>query len=143
MNMRALNRAIEKAFLQNGEDIDELLRCMGEELGCRRISIFEENGEGTCDNTYEWCARGVVRERILLQHMAISRFDSWHDRLVNRETIAVFSAEELKEHDPDVYDLFIAQGIDRALVTLLAFHGRNFGFCILEDPATRPWPTGS
>lgn len=132
--MRALNRAIEKAFLQNGEDIDELLSCMGEELGCRRISIFEENEAGTCDNTYEWCAPGVVRERILLQHMDIARFDSWHDRLVNRETIAVFSAEELKDHDPDVYAMFVEQGIHQALVTLLAFHGRNFGFCILEDP---------
>lgn len=135
MNMRALNRAIEKAFVQNGEDIDEFLSCMGEELGCKRISIFEENEEGDCDNTYEWCARGVVRERILLQHIAVSRFDSWQERLSRRETIAVFSAEELKDHDPDVYAMFLEQVIHRALVTLLAFHGRNFGFCILEDPS--------
>lgn len=134
--MQALNRAIERAFAQSeGENnIADLLSCMGEELGCKRISIFEENDEGTCDNTYEWCAPGVVRERILLQHVAIARFDSWHERLTHRETIVVRSPEEIRESDPDVYNMFVDQQISSALVTLLAFHGRNFGFCILEDP---------
>ena len=134
--MQALNRAIEKAFAHTEGDnnIDGLLACMGEELGCRRISIFEENDDGFCDNTYEWCRGDVVHERILLQHIAISRFDSWHDRLVNRETIVVRRPDELREHDPDVYQMFVDQGIESALVTLLAYHGRNFGFCILEDP---------
>jgi len=135
--MQMLNRAIEKAFAhsENDNNIDELLVCMGEELGCKRISIFEENDEGSCDNTYEWCAAGVVHERIMLQHVAISRFDSWHDRLVNHETIVVREAEDLRERDPDVYQMFVEQQISSALVTLLAYHGKNFGFCILEDPS--------
>ncbi|MBR6889819.1 MAG: EAL domain-containing protein [Clostridia bacterium] len=134
--MRALNRAIERAFAQSEGDnnISDLLSCMGEELGCKRISIFEENEEGACDNTYEWVAPGVVHERILLQHVAIARFDTWHDRLIHRETIVVRAPEDLRAHDPDVYEMFVEQGIHSALVTLLAFHGRNFGFCILEDP---------
>ena len=51
--MEALNRAIEKAFnhSHNDDNIDELLSCLGEELGCKRISIFEENEKGACDNT--------------------------------------------------------------------------------------------
>ena len=134
--MQALNRAIERAFEQSEGDnnIADLLACMGEEMGCMRISIFEENAEGTCDNTYEWCAPGVVRERILLQHIAVARFDSWHDRLIQRETIVVRKLEDIRVSDPDVYNLFVEQGIHSALVTLLAFHGKNFGFCILEDP---------
>ena len=135
--MKALNRAFDKAFLHSEDDdnISELLACMGEELGCERISIFEENEEGTCDNTYEWCSPGVIREQILMQHVAIARFDSWHDRLINHETIVVRSQEELVDHDPDVYAMFVEQNIHRAIVTLLAFHGKNFGFCILEDPS--------
>ena len=135
-HMQALNKAIEKAFShsQNDDNIDELLCCMDEEFGCSRISIFEENDQGSCDNTYEWCRPGVVHERILLQHIAIARFDSWHDRLINRETITVRSPEELRASDPDVFRMFIDQHIHSALVTLLAFHGKNFGFCILEDP---------
>lgn len=134
--MKALNRAFEKAFLHSEKDnnISELLACMGEELGCKRISIFEENDEGTCDNTYEWCQKGVVCEQILLQHIALSKFDTWHDRLINNEIIVVQSPEELREHDPDVYNMFLEQEIHSAIVTLLAFHGTNFGFCILEDP---------
>lgn len=89
--MKALNRAFDKAFAHSEGDnnIAELLACMGEELGCDRISIFEENEEGTCDNTYEWCKTGVVREQLLLQHIEISKFDTWHDRLIHREMIAV------------------------------------------------------
>ncbi len=134
--MQALNRAIEKAFShsENDNNIDELLLCLGEELGCRRISIFEENDKGTCDNTYEWCQAGVVHERVLLQHIENERFDTWHDRLISRETIVVHDPEELRSHDPDVYQMFVEQQIHSALVTLLAFHGCNFGFCILEDP---------
>ncbi len=134
--MQALNRAIEKAFAHTGGDdnIDELLACMGEELGCKRISIFEENEDGFCDNTYEWCRNDAVRERILLQHISIAKFDSWHGRLANRETILVRAPGDLRESDPDVYQMFVDQGIESALVTLLAYHGKNFGFCILEDP---------
>ena len=135
--MEALNKAFEKAFLHSERDdnISELLACMGEELGCIRISIFEEDEEGACDNTYEWCREGIIREQIMLQHVSIAKFDSWHDRLVNHETIVVRSREELKDHDPDVYNLFVEEGIHTAIVTLLAFHGVNFGFCILEDPS--------
>lgn len=135
-HMKALNRAFEKAFAHRSENdtIEELLSCMGEELGCDRISIFEENEAGFCDNTYEWCRSGVVHEQILLQHIAISRFDTWHDRLVNNEIILVTDPSDLKDHDPDVYQAFLEQGITSAIVALLAFHGKNFGFFILENP---------
>lgn len=134
--MEALNRAFKEAFSHSDEEdnIAGLLACMGQELGCDRISIFEENEEGSCDNTYEWCRPGVVHEQILLQHIAVEKFDTWHDRLINNETIVVRSPEELKEHDPDVYAAFQAQQIRSAIVALLAFHGKNFGFCILENP---------
>jgi hypothetical protein len=135
--MDALNRAFEKAFLhsEGNDNISELIADLGEEMGCCRVSIFEENDEGTCDNTYEWCRPGVIREQILLQHVEVARFDTWHDRLANRETIVVRNREDLKDHDPDVYRMFVEEEIHTAIVTLLAFHGRTFGFCILEDPS--------
>ena len=137
VHMKALNRAFEKAFLhsEGNDNIEELIACMGEELGCVRVSIFEENDEGTCDNTYEWCKAGVIREQILLQHVDLANFDTWHERLTHNETIVVHNREELQEHDPDVYRMFTEQDIHTAIVTLLAFHGKNFGFCILEDPS--------
>ena len=134
--MEALNRAFKKAFDHSDEEdnIEELLACLGQELGCDRISIFEENDEGSCDNTYEWCRPGVVHEQLMLQHIAIEKFDTWYERLIHNETIVVQSPEELKEHDPDVYAAFQAQQIRSAMVVLLAFHRKNFGFCILENP---------
>ncbi|MBQ1490762.1 MAG: hypothetical protein IIZ39_02275, partial [Blautia sp.] len=134
--MLALNRAFEKAFASNDDNdsVVELLACMGEELGCDRISIFEENSEGFCDNTYEWCAPGVIREQVLLQHMAVESFDSWHDRLLNREIIVIRNVEEIKDRDVHIYRMFQDQDIHSAIVSLLAFHGSTFGFCIFENP---------
>ena len=135
--MIALNRAFEKAFASNDDNdsVVELLACMGEELGCDRISIFEENTEGLCDNTYEWCAPGVIREQILLQNLEVESFDSWHDRLINREIIVIRSLDEVKDSDVHIYRMFLDQDIHCAIVSLLAFHGRTFGFCIFENPS--------
>ena len=62
--MDALNRAFEKAFAHTAtkETLMDLLSCLGEELSCDRISIFEFNADNTCDNTYEWCSRGTPEE---------------------------------------------------------------------------------
>ena len=45
LRLDALNRAFEKAFSHTAsrETLLDLLGCMGEELGCDRISIFELN----------------------------------------------------------------------------------------------------
>lgn len=134
--MKALNRAFEKAFAHSeaNNNLIDLIACMGEELGCDRVSIFEDTGDGNLNNTYEWCKKGVIREQMLLQHIAIDKFDTWHDRLHAEETLIVNTPEELKKHDPDVYAFFKEQEIRSAMVTLLAFHGKSFGFCILENP---------
>lgn len=43
--------------------------------------------------------------------------------------------DDLKEYDPDVYRVFTEQGIHRAVVSGLAFHGKAFGFFVLENPS--------
>ena len=135
-HMRALNKAFERAFEHSNEkdNIAELLGCMGEELGCDRISIFEVDEEKTCSNTYEWCSEGTVREQILLQHLPLSAFDTWYERLVHHETITILDKEEIRTTDPDVYQMFADEDIRSAIVSLLAFRGKTIGFFILENP---------
>ena len=59
----ALNRAFEKAFAHTAtkETLEDLLACIGEELSCDRIAIFEVSSDRVLDNTYTHCS--PVRRR--------------------------------------------------------------------------------
>ena len=126
--MDALNRAFEKAFAHTAtkETLMDLLSCLGEELSCDRISIFEFNADNTCDNTYEWCSRGTPEERKLLQRIPSWKLDSWKDALMEDEVVKIRDLAVIRESDPDVYELFSVQGVNSVVVSRMAFHGRGF-----------------
>ncbi|MBQ9009255.1 MAG: diguanylate cyclase [Clostridia bacterium] len=136
LHLNALNRAFEKAFSHTAsrETLLDLLSCMGEELGCDRISIFELNMDRTCDNTYEWCSPGKTHLRELMQSIPLSTFDDWMEILSRQEFICIRDLESVRVNEPDVYALFHAQQVNAVIVARLAFHGRDIGFFILENP---------
>ena len=55
------------------EQINEFIRFFGRHIGSDRIYIFEDCKErhGT-DNTYEWCAQGVIPEIDRLQNVSVT-----------------------------------------------------------------------
>ena len=134
--MDSLNRAFEKAFAHTSskETLLELLECIGTELECDRIAIFENGHDGTCDNTYEWCREGTVPVRELYQHVAVDDFDSWIERMKNQEFLRIRDIGAVKEEDPDVYLMMHAQHVNSVIASRLAFHGRTIGFFLLENP---------
>ena len=136
-NLNALNRAFEKAFAHTAtkETLMDLLSCLGEELCCDRIAVFEVNNDNTFDNTHEWCCEGTVREREFLQGVPVQVLDSWADRLFKDEILKIPVLEDIKDSDPDVYALFHSQDVHAVIVSKLAFHTRNLGFFVLENPA--------
>ena len=134
--LNALNRAFDKAFAHTAtkETLMDLLACMGEELGCDRIAIFELSADGICNNTYEWCRSGIAREKELLQGIPVSRLDSWKERLSMDEVLQIEDMESIRFTDPDVYDLFHFQNVHSVIVSKLAFHRKGLGFFVLENP---------
>ena len=134
--MNALNRAFEKAFAHTAtkETLMDLLSCLGDELSCDRIAIFEAAEENTFDNTYEWCREGALKEKTLLQGIPRSRFDTWNDRLSGEDYLLVRDLEKIRRTDPDVYELFHVQEVEAVIVTRLAFHGKEMGFVVVENP---------
>ena len=136
LRLDALNRAFEKAFSHTAsrETLLDLLGCMGEELGCDRISIFELNMDNTCDNTYEWCSPGKTHVRELMQSIPLTLFDDWMDLMLGNEYICIRDLESVRVNEPDVYALLHAQQVNAVIASRLAFHGRNIGFFILENP---------
>ena len=59
-----INEALRSALNYNtpDEQINEFIRFFGRHIGSDRIYVFEDCKErhGT-DNTYEWCAQGVIQ----------------------------------------------------------------------------------
>ena len=139
--MRALNRAFERALdhSDNRDNIAELLSCIGDELGCDRICVFEVDEENVCRKTHEWIHRKMPGERMFWQGLSEAVFNAWYERLRKHEIITIENLEELKTYDPEVYRNFVEQGINRAVVSVLSFHGKPFGFFVLENPNDEPF----
>lgn len=137
--MESLNRAFDKAFSHTAskESLRDLLECIGEELLCDRISIFELNMDRTCDNTYEWCRPGKTHLRELMQSIPLETFDDWMDEMVAQEFICVRDLESVRQNEPDVYRLLHSQEVNAVIAARLAFHGKNIGFFMLENPGEK------
>ncbi len=135
-NLSVLNRAFEKALAHTAsrETLIDLLSCLGEELRCDRISIFEINPDGTCDNTYEWCGKGTLSEKDLLQHLPVTWLGTWKQKLERDEIIVISDMKEIKDEAPDIFEVLAAQKVESVIVSKLAFHGKSRGFFVLENP---------
>lgn len=57
--------------------ITNTLEVMGEYLNGQRTYIFELAGDNTLNNTYEWCAEGVEREKEFLQEVPFEELKRW------------------------------------------------------------------
>lgn len=136
-NIKALNRAFERAFAHTAtrKTLSDLLDCLGKELSCDRISIFETNAAGTCDNTYEWCRDALLSERDVMQNLSMNWFGSWTERLEKDEIIIIHDLEDIKDSDKEIYEMFHAQKVTSVIVSKLAFHGSQLGFFVLENPS--------
>ena len=136
--VNALNRAFEKAFEHSATkgNLMELLECLGSELKCDRIAIFEFANDSTFSNTYEWCNTGIVEERTIFKHVPMSRLNSWFEKIQHNETIIITSLNDIKESDPDVYNILKDKQVKSIIVSHLAFQGKNIGFFVIENPSS-------
>lgn len=134
--LQSLNRAFQKAFSHAAtrETMEDLLACLGEELNCRRISIFEARMDGTCDNTYEWCRDEGDRVRELLHALPSELFERWMQQLRQQDYLRIRDIGQLRDSLPEVCALFEGQGVRSLVASRLAFHGQDIGFFVMENP---------
>ncbi len=134
--LESLNRAFQKAFSHTAshEAMEDLLACIGEELDCQRISIFETRVDGTCDNTYEWCRVESDHVRELMRSLPQALFEQWLGQLRRQEYLRVRDIGTLKDALPELASIFEAQGVHSFVASRLAFHGHEIGFFIMENP---------
>ena len=136
LELESLNRAFQRAFLhtETGETPESLLSCLGTELECVRICVFEPAPDGSFDNTYEWCASGADPYRELMHALPEDLFSRIMDRLRDREYLSLRGPEDLRTVSPEAAGLLTRRGTRSLLASRLAFRGQELGFFLMENP---------
>ena len=132
-----INEALRSALNYHtpDEQINEFIRFFGRHIGSDRIYIFEDCKErhGT-DNTYEWCAQGVVPEIGRLQNVNMDIIKWWYDTFSKGESIIITDIEDIKEEHRASYDMLKAQNVRNVVVCPLRYKDEISGFFGVDNP---------
>ena len=132
-----INEALRSALNYHtpDEQINEFIRFFGRHIGSDRIYIFEDCKErhGT-DNTYEWCAQGVVPEIDRLQNVNMDIIKWWYDAFSRGESIIITDVEDIKEEHRISYDMLKAQNVSNVVVCPLRYKDEISGFFGVDNP---------
>ena len=132
-----INEALRSALNYHtpDEQINEFIRFFGRHIGSDRIYIFEDCKErhGT-DNTYEWCAQGVIPEIDRLQNVDMDVIKWWYDTFSKGESIIITDIEDIKEEHRASYDMLKAQNVRNVVVCPLRYKDEISGFFGVDNP---------
>jgi len=111
-----------------------LLEYLGKTLQSERVYIFEENTDGSYDNTYEWCAGGIVPQKDNLQQVPFEAVELWFKAFRNNENVIITDLELTRESDPLAYEYLKPQGIHSLVVSPLIVNKKIIGFYGVDNP---------
>lgn len=117
------------------KSIDVILEYLGKYLGGERTYIFERNERGEDDNTYEWCAPGVVPQKDVLQNVPPEVCAHWYERFRENKHIVIRDLEDIRYNDPLQYENLKRQDIHSLVVVPLYDDGKVVAFYGVDNPA--------
>jgi diguanylate cyclase (GGDEF)-like protein/PAS domain S-box-containing protein len=128
--MFATPENLESSILSAMEDISNIITA-------DRIYIFEHDfGKKVCNNTYEWCAEGIVSEIKLLQDFPHENMKEWLKLHLKGEVVIINDVHLLLESDP-MKKVLMPQGI-QSLITVPLFLGETlYGFIGFDSVKTK------
>ena len=86
------------------------------------------------DNTYEWCAQGVIPEIDRLQNVDMDIIKWWYDTFSKGESIIITDIEDIKEEHRISYDMLKAQNVRNVVVCPLRYKDEISGFFGVDNP---------
>lgn len=137
LNLEMLvNEGLRTALQQPTPDdtLQFLLEYLGKLLKGDRAYIFEKNENGGDDNTYEWVAAGVTPEKEELQNLPAEVCASWYRKFSENKHIVIEELENIKENDPELYQVLDRQDISSLVVVPLYDNGKAFAFYGIDNP---------
>ena len=73
----------------------QIYKFVGEKLLCDRAYIFEWNHSDRMRNTYEWCAKGVVPQKHILQNESVESIQCLFPILEEKKVIVIDDMEQI------------------------------------------------
>ncbi len=134
-----VNEGLRAALLEETPDqsLEVLLEHLGKALNGERIYIFEQNGSGGDDNTYEWTADGVEPEKENLQNVPPQVCASWYRNFSIGRHIVIKNLEDIRETEPLQYENLKRQGIHSLVVVPLYDSEKIIGFYGVDNPPVK------
>lgn len=135
-NEKMINEGLRIALAEDTPDksLQVLLDYLGQNLKSERAYIFEENSEGTLDNTYEWCSEGVIAQKESLQKVPFEVVALWYDAFNKNENVVIQDVEGIKESDPLAYEYLKPQDIQTLVVSPIVDNNKIIGFYGVDNP---------
>ncbi|MBO4903995.1 MAG: GGDEF domain-containing protein [Lachnospiraceae bacterium] len=117
--------------------INKVLKYLCTELHADRAYIFEDMEDGTFDNTYEYCAKGVTPEIDNLKGVKYEGvIDSWYDEYKKGGHVLIYDIEKYREVNENMYQVLKPQGINTLVTGPLIIDGVYIGFFGVDNPPT-------
>ena len=135
-NESMINEGLRLALAEPvpNQSIEVLLDYLGRHLEGERVYIFEDNGDGTLDNTFEWCGMNVTPQKEALQKVPFEVVSHWYEAFHKNENIIIKDLEGIREEDPLAYEYLKPQNIKTLVVSPLLDNGRIIGFYGVDNP---------
>ena len=134
-----INEGLRVALLEETPDqsLEVLLEHLGKALNGARTYIFERNGSGGDDNTYEWVADGVEPEKENLQNVPPEVCAVWYRNFTVGRHNVIQDLEEIRESDPLMYTTLKRQNIHSLVVVPLYDNKNLIGFYGVDNPPAK------
>lgn len=117
------------------DKIDKVLEYLCTELHADRAYIFEDMGDGTFDNTYEYCAEGVTPEIDNLKGIKyVGVIDTWYEEYKRGGHVLIYDLEKYREVSESMYEVLKPQGIKTLVTGPLILNGAYIGFFGVDNP---------
>lgn len=115
--------------------LHQILKYIGENLNSDRAYIFEDNLDGTFDNTYEWCREGVTKEIDHLKGVPYEGLvDVWFLEYEKSRNIMISDLEEYRKTSEAVYQILKKQNIRTVVTGPIEINGKYIGFYGVDNP---------
>ena len=137
-----LNGCLQRVFATTSPDIalNNILAYMGEKLLCDRAYIFEWNHSDRMRNTYEWCAKGVVPQKHILQNESVESIQCLFPILEEKKVIVIDDMEQIGKQYPAAYAFFKSLDISSFAAGPIKRDGEIIGFVGVDEPDPRMMP---
>lgn len=135
---RTLNDTLASALEieDTDEGIRDFIRGIGYNYDAERTYIFEENGDGSFTNTYEWCAEGIEPEIDFYRTVRDPNLSDMMEPLFDSHIFIYRDVAGLRDTIPYAERVLEDRGVRSAIFIPLGIGGRRIGFFGMDNPPT-------